>query len=108
MTAVIRRGWYLLPLMLVGCVLLTVGLVTQANAQAAILPPPETTIEVRASFTNLAETPGLGVAPDGSLGVVDRSAQRVIRLDPSGQVVAEWGLSSEEDSQAMDLGGLAA
>ena len=54
------------------------------------------------------QTTGFGVAADGSLAVVDRGRQRVIRLDPTGALLAEWGPRFEADADAEDLNGIAA
>jgi hypothetical protein len=100
--------------LLIGCALLVAGLAGTAVASRQ----PEITsttagpsVEIRARFSNLApngQSTGFAVGPDGSLGVVDRMRQHVIRLDPTGQVLTDWGPRFEDDAPATDLSGLAA
>jgi len=77
-------------------------------------PPPNTnapgTAELTSRFGALwppGQTTGFALAPDGGLAVVDRGRQVVIRLDMSGQPVAEWGPRFGADSEGNDLVGLA-
>lgn len=96
-----------------GCGLLVVALIqaiadrpTQLNAAETALPA----IQVRARFSGVTpsgQTSGFAVAPDGSLAYVDRGRQRVVRLDPNGAPLAEWGPGFGSDADAQDLNGLA-
>ena len=54
------------------------------------------------------QTTGFAVAADGSLAIVDRGRQRVLRLDPTVLQLAEWGPRFEPDADAQDLNGIAA
>ncbi|GAC1321976.1 MAG: hypothetical protein NVSMB2_19100 [Chloroflexota bacterium] len=102
-------------LLVLGCSLLTAGIVQgladrppQLRGDTAAHP----TIQVYNRFGGSApdgQTTGFAVAPDGSLAYVDRSRQRVIRLNPQGSLLAEWGprFAAEEDD-ALDLSGIVA
>jgi DNA-binding beta-propeller fold protein YncE len=106
-----RQTVLLAGLSLVGCALLAASVVAAMLDRGGATDAPAPTIEVRARFSNLAPagaSTGFAVAADGSLGVVDRTRQRVVRLDPTGRVVAEWGPRFEDDAAATDLSGLAA
>jgi DNA-binding beta-propeller fold protein YncE len=101
-------------LLLIGCALLIAGVAGTALASrqpevSSVSAGPS--VDIRARFSNLApdgQSTGFAVGPDGSLGVVDRTRQRVIRLDPTGQVLTEWGPRFEDDAPSTDLSGLAA
>ncbi|HLZ29315.1 MAG TPA: PA14 domain-containing protein [Chloroflexota bacterium] len=98
----------------VGCGLLVIALMQAVADRPATVGVAETatpTIDVRARFAEVApggQTTGFGVAADGSLAIVDRGRQRVIRLDPTGALLAEWGPRFEAEADAQDLNGIAA
>src|SRR5262249_47246110 len=101
-------------LIAVGCGLILIGLV-QAIVDRPSQPKASETgqpnIEVRARFASVAplgQTTGFAVSPDGTLAVVDRGRQRVVRLDATGAPLAEWGPRFEADADAQDVGGIAA
>ncbi|MBV9174123.1 MAG: glycosyltransferase family 39 protein, partial [Chloroflexi bacterium] len=103
-----RRSILLASVLIAGCVLLTAGVVLTVQGQVAT---PSPSVEIRAhlpSLTSGGQSTGFAVAPDGSLGIVDRLRQRVVRLDSTGQVVAEWDPRFEDNVPATDLDGLAA
>jgi 4-amino-4-deoxy-L-arabinose transferase-like glycosyltransferase len=90
-----------------------------AFAGSVSLPAPPTgatasqsvPAEVATRFGGLSppgQTTGFALAADGSLGVVDRGRQVVIRLDANGLPMAEWGPSFGPGLEAKDLVGLAA
>ena len=53
------------------------------------------------------QSTGFAVAPDGSLGLVDRSRQVIVRLDANGHPLTEWGPEFGPGVTAQDLVGLA-
>src|SRR5258708_6086469 len=80
-------------ILLVGLVVLGGALLLVAAVQAIVDSPSQVkvadsvapSIEVRAKFAGLApggQTTGFAVAPDGSLAVVDRARQRLLRPTP--------------------------
>jgi streptogramin lyase len=100
-------------LLVVGCGLLVVALaqaIVDRPTPVRIAESAASSIEVRARFSGVApagQSTGFAVAPDGSLAVVDRGRQRVLRMDPSGAPLAQWGPRFEPDADAEDLNGIA-
>src|SRR5919202_2129300 len=98
-----------------------VGALLLALAFAGALPPRPgggqvapaggAAVEIRDRFgpvTPPGQSTGFAVAADGTLAVVDRGRQVVIRLDADGQRQAEWGPRFGPGLDAQDLVGIAA
>jgi len=100
-------------LLVPGCALLVIGLIQSVADRPTQVSPGDTaapTIQLRTRFSGVTpggQTTGFAVAPDGSLAYVDRLRQRVVRLDPNGAPLAEWGPRFESDADAQDLNGIA-
>jgi len=101
-------------LVLGGAFLIVVGIVQSIADRPAQVAPSETaphSIQVRARLSGITpggQTTGFGVAPDGSLAIVDRGRQHVIRFDAAGAPLADWGPGFESGTDALDLNGIAA
>jgi DNA-binding beta-propeller fold protein YncE/4-amino-4-deoxy-L-arabinose transferase-like glycosyltransferase len=101
-------------LVALGLALIVVGVVQSIVDRPAPVTPAEIappSIQVRARLAGIApggQTTGFGVAPDGSLAIVDRGRQHVIRFDATGGPLAEWGPGFGSGTDAVDLNGIAA
>jgi uncharacterized membrane protein/DNA-binding beta-propeller fold protein YncE len=99
---------------LFGVVLLGVALVpallstlNQPRQAQVVAPAPRLVLRLGGIFPP-GQPIGFAVAPDGTLGIVDRSRGVVMHLDASGQPMAEWGPRFGSGLDAQDLLGLAA
>src|SRR5438874_1364371 len=75
------------------------------------VPPSAAPVEIAARFGGVSpqgQSTGFAVAADGTLAVVDRGRQVVIRLDANGARLAEWGPRFGPGLVGQDLVGIAA
>jgi DNA-binding beta-propeller fold protein YncE/4-amino-4-deoxy-L-arabinose transferase-like glycosyltransferase len=99
---------------LFGVVLLGVALVPSLPStlnqprQAQVVQPAPRLVSRLGGIAPPGQPSGFAVAPDGTLGIVDRSRGVVMHLDASGQPLAEWGPLFGSGLDAQDLLGLAA
>ena len=70
------------------------------------IPRPRRSLRGSTASSRLAESTGFALAADGSLAIVDRNRGVIIRLDPSGQPMAEWGPEIRPGLDASDLAGI--
>jgi hypothetical protein len=101
----------LLGLLLVGIVLIGLGLAwprLRVASRTAGAPPGQAELRLRlADVMPPGQTTGFAMAPDGSLGIVDRARRQVLRVDAEGRSLATWGPRFEANAEVQDLGGLA-
>jgi hypothetical protein len=87
------------------------GSVPARSIAGLALPPNAAPVEIAARFGGVSpqgQSTGFAVAADGTLAVVDRGRQVVIRLDANGARLAEWGPRFGQGLVGQDLVGIAA
>src|SRR6476620_11207909 len=92
-----------------GASLLAIALATQVPGWRPAAEVHSTPAQIIARFNSIVEagqSTGFALAADGSLAIVDRNRGVIIRLDPSGQPMAEWGPRFGPGLDASDLAGI--
>src|SRR5918911_5297229 len=87
------------------------GSVPARPAAGPAVSPSAPPVEIAARFSGVSpqgQSTGFAVAADGTLAVVDRGRQVVIRLDANGERLAEWGPRFGPGIVGQDLVGIAA
>jgi 4-amino-4-deoxy-L-arabinose transferase-like glycosyltransferase/DNA-binding beta-propeller fold protein YncE len=105
----LSRSRVLLADVLFGVTLLAIALAGQLTGSRPAAQIQSAPAQITAHFDGIVESgqsTGFAVAPDGSLAVVDRIRGVIIRLDASGQPVAEWGPSFGPGLDASNLAGI--
>jgi hypothetical protein len=98
---------------LFGLILLGIALAGRFSVPAAVRPAASIAPEPAAlaakfgGLTPAGQSTGMAIAADGSLALVDRSRQVVIRLDAKGRPLGEWGPNFGPGLDAQDLVGIA-